>query len=544
MRRILLLISIAVFTLIGCTDVLELAPQDQLSEIDVWNDETLIRFYTNALYSKVFQQGLYRDTQTGGATDEIHSIKNAGNYYYIQTAALNADNINSINAYLNSWSNSYAYIRDINIFFEKIESSPIDDALKQQFKAEMKFLDAFIYANLISRYGGVPIINKTFKLGEDYSVTRDSYDDCVAHIISELDEAISVLPDKRTSAELGLVSADAARALKSRVLLYAASPLNNPTNNLNKWQQAADAAEALINVGRYSLYSNYQSLFLSNNDEIIFARYFTQANTHQLNLQVGRNGDHGYGSDTPSQNLVNSYEMTNGELPYDELGNINPASGYDPQNPYINRDPRFYASILYDSSIWMGRATETFAGGKDSRTGPIDAWNGTMSGYYLKKFVPEDIPPMGNSVKPTDPWIMFRYAEVLLNYAEAKFELGDESTAREYINKVRARDGVNMPPITATGEELRKKIQHERQIELVFEGHRYFDIRRWKIANKTEIENLLGIIITKLPDGSKTYNSTNLLLHRQWDERLYLLPIPRTEIDRSNGTLEQNPGYD
>lgn len=326
------------------------------------------------------------------------------------------------------------------------------------------------------------------------------------------------------------------------MLLYAASPLNNPNNDLAKWELAANAAEELIDT-RYSLHDDYQNVFLGHNEEIIFARYFTQANSYELHFQVGRNGNNGWGSDSPTQNLVNDYEMVNGESPYLADGSINPESGYDPNNPYENRDPRFYASILHDGAMWMGRETETFDGGMDSREGPVAAWNGSMSRYYLKKFVSEDIPPTGSTVNPTSPWIMFRYAEVLLNYAEAKFMLGDELTAREYLNKVRSRASVGMPDVTETGEDLFEKIQNERRVELVFEGHRYFDVRRWMIADETESENIMGIVIKKEPNGTKTY-SFNQLTERQWDDRLYRLPIPRTEIDRSQGSLTQNPGYD
>ncbi|NLA48861.1 MAG: RagB/SusD family nutrient uptake outer membrane protein, partial [Bacteroidales bacterium] len=232
-----------------------------------------------------------------------------------------------------------------------------------------------------------------------------------------------------------------------------------------------------------------------------------------------------------------------GELPFLESGEINVTSGYDPSNPYAGRDPRLYASILYDGSMWMNRETQTWTGGMDSRTGPIAAWNGTMSGYYLKKFVPEDIPPMGSTLRATNPWIMFRYAEVLLNYAEANYELGKEDSARFYINLVRARPGISMPPVTATGEDLKKKIQQERRIELAFEGHRYFDVRRWKIADVTESKDINGVTITKLDDDSKTYAPVNLVT-RKWYDKQYLLPIPQTEIDRSLGSLVQNPDYD
>lgn len=540
MKNKLILLLLMAFTLNACDDVLDVTP-NEIKGADLWKEEALVRAYLSSTYARTFQQGLYRNTQIGHATDELHSIKGSVFYKIIQEGDLTPDNINNINEYLNNWQNAYEVIRDANVFLERIEEVPEINEDKEEMRGEMKFIRAFNYAQLIWRYGGVPIIENVFELDEDFAVERKSYDECVEYIVSELDEAIGLLPDQQTGGDLGKASADAARALKSRVLLYAASPLNNPSNDLQKWQRAADAAEEVIDT-RYSLYGDYQDLFLDHNQEIIFARYFTQANTYELHFQVGRNGDRGWGSDSPTQNLVNDYEMTNGQSPFLNDSTINPASGYDPNDPYANRDPRFYASILYDGAMWMGRETETFDGGLDSGQGPIDNWNASKSRYYLKKFVPEAIPPQGSTVMPTSPWIVFRYAEILLNYAEAKYMLGEESTARTYLNLVRSRESVGMPDITASGDELWEKIINERRVELVFEGHRYFDVRRWEIADETESKNIGGVIIKKQEDGTKTY-APNLLITRKWDDRLYRLPIPRAEVDRSLNSLEQNPGY-
>ena len=541
MKNKIIIIIIALFTFISCDDVFEVKPQDKISGEDVWNNETLIRLYMNACYTRAFEQGLFRTTQIGHATDELHSIKGSVYYYIIARGELTSDNVSTIHSYLNNWENSYALIRDINIFFQKIDSSPVSGETLNEMKGEMRFMRAFLYAQLVWRYGGVPIIEEVYELNDDYAVERNSYDECVTHIVDELNEAISSLPNQQMGENLGKASADAARALKSRVLLYAASPLNNPSNDLEKWKNASDAAEALIDT-RYELFNDYRELFLAQNDEIIFAKYHTQASELDLSRQTGRNGDNGWGSDSPTQNLVNAYEMENGEMPFLEDGTVNPTSGYDPENPYQNRDPRFYASILFDGAVWMGRETETFVGGLDSRDGPIDSWNGSMTGYYLRKFVPEDIPPVGGTVYPTTPWIMFRYAEILLNYAEAQYMLGNEDIAREYLDKVRSRQSVGMPDVEESGEDLLVRIQHERRIELVFEGHRYFDVRRWKIANETETKDIVGTAIVKEADGTKTYSTKNLIT-RVWNDKLYLLPIPRVEIDRSLGSLEQNPGY-
>ncbi len=511
-------------------------PLDKLSENAVWTDQSLIELYVNSTYHAV-EHG-YNQTLWSSLTDETYNIHDGGGFM-VQKGELSADNasnVSSIGDMFNYWAKAYSAIRNINIYFNKIDAAPIDVAKKTRMNAEMKFIRAFVYANLIWRYGGVPIITNIFELGADYSVTRSSYDDCVTYICSELDGVIADLPAKESADQLGRASGDAAKALKSRVLLYAASALNNPSNDLTKWQKAADAAGALLSAG-YSLNDDYQRIFMQDNNEIIFGRYFTQANSHNMHLWNGRNGSDGWGGNCPTQNLVDDYEMAaTGKLPAD------PTSGYDPANPYLNRDPRFYASILYDGAVWMGRETATFAGGLDSPQSSNQAWNATLTGYFLKKFIPDNIPTAGSTTMPTAPYIFFRYGEILLNYAEAKFELGDEQIARTYLNMIRSRNGVNMPPIIATGDALRQAIYHERRIELVFEGHRFFDVRRWKIAKVTENKNLLAIKITKLGDGSKTYQTVNLLT-RSFADKHYLLPIPFAEITRSKGGLIQNPGY-
>jgi hypothetical protein len=368
----------------------------------------------------------------------------------------------------------------------------------------------------------------------------------VNFIVTELDDAISRLPARQPDNQKGRASADACRALKARVLLYAASALNNPSNDKAKWQKAADAIEPLLNAG-YELHNDYRSTFLTDNNEIIFARYFTTSTSHNFQAINGRSGANGGGEGGPTQNLVNAYEMAaTGLLPYNEATDgtltLNPASGYDPNHPYEGRDPRFEASILYDGSMWQGRETETFHGGLDSPESAVGSWNASLTAYYMKKFIVEDVPVVGAAVNQTNPWIYFRYGEMLLNYAEAKFELGDEAKAREYLNKVRERPSVNMPPVTDSGEALRKRIHNERRVELALEEHRFYDVRRWKIAAETERKPLLAINIQKLGDGSKTYEIT-VFKERSFGEQHYLLPIPRAEIDKSLGSLTQNPRY-
>jgi len=556
MKKILILLF-TIFTFSAC-DVLDVAPLDRISETELWKDASTVRLYMNATYAIAFPQGLYRNTQIGHGSDELHSIKGSVFYSRITKGELTPDNVTTLNSnIMNNWKQAYVTIRNVNVFLEQMAVSAIDETVKNGMIAEMRFIRAHQFAQLIWRYGGVPLITDVFESDDDFARARDTYDDCVAFIVSELDAVIATttLPNVQPAASLGLVSADAARALKARVLLYAASPLNNPSNTLSKWQAASDAAKQLIDAARYSLNSDYRTTFLSQNSEIIFARYFTQAAAAstdamsllpmELHFQVARNGDRGFGSDTPTQNHVDAYEMTNG-LPITDG-----ASGYDPANPYVNRDPRFYATVLYDGAVWKGRATETFisgeagvTGGLDTNQGPFDTQNATQSGYYSKKFLQEEVPPtQGSTVRSTSPWVMFRYAEILLNYAEAQYMLGNEGEAKTYVNLVRKRTSVNMPDITESGAALLTRIQNERRVELAFEGHRFFDVRRWKVANVTESQNIMGVTIKKFLNGTKTYEPKTLITRAVWDDRLLLLPIPRAEVNRSSGMLEQNPGY-
>lgn len=239
-----------------------------------------------------------------------------------------------------------------------------------------------------------------------------------------------------------------------------------------------------------------------------------------------------------------------GLLPYIEQTDgtltINTESGYDPNNPYEGRDPRFYATILYDGAMWMGRETETFEGGLDSPESSIQPWNASLTGYALKKFLNEDIPPVGNTERPTNPWIYFRYAEILLNYAEAEFELGNEDVAREYLSNVRNRESVKMPPVTDSGEKLRERIYNERMVELAYEEHRIYDVRRWVIGDqvykpihivdvtyKLNDDHTTSIVPTITPKVFETWS---------WDNKAYFFPIMRTEMNK-NSLLVQNPGY-
>lgn len=541
MKKIIYLVSLTWCMLLSsCGDVLDMPPTDRYPDPLVWQDENLLKMFVNEQYSGICTKDNYYQILFFG--DDNFSKYNKGGSDLIRDNILTADNVGDINNILNVWDNTYKFIYNINVFFKNIEKSTVDAKLKDELTAEVKFIRAYLYAKLIWAYGGVPIIEDAYDINSDWSqVKRKSWDECVAYIMKDLDDAITTLPDKPTVKNRA--SGNAARALKSRVLLYDASQLNNPSGDKQKWQKAADAAKALFDKG-YTLATDYRKMFLDvNSSEFILCKEFSETYYNQLTFLFGTAGDNGRAWLTPSLNIVDAYETIDGEIPIanSELGTVNPNSMYDPANPYAKRDPRFYASIYHNGSDFVNRKIETFIGGYD-----YNNQDATVTGYYIRKFIDED-QGISETKHYTNPFPLFRLSEMYLNYAEAQYHLGNEDVAREYINKIRDREGVRMPPITATGQELLNKIYHERMIELAFEGHRYFDVRRWKIAEKTETIHIMGHEIIKNNDGTFTYNRIKLTQasrKNEWKDAFYRLPIAYSEIQKSKKSLEQNPGYE
>jgi len=566
MKKIIIIFSI-IFSCIACNDsLLDMTPKDKIAENAVWADEKLIGAYQTDLYNSI-PHGFNIHMQSK-ATDEAYCSINwdIGN---VQLGTLTPDNVSSVEdthwtggGHLYFWDTPYKYLNKINVFLEKMAGSQIILTNKAKLVAEVKFIRAYMYFMLIERFGGVPIVTQSYKL-EDFAMVnfkRNTFDECVAFIEKDLTEAIPDLPAKisSTNGNFGRATQDACKALRSRVLLYAASPLFNTTNDKQKWQKASDAAEALLNSG-YTLYPDYRKCFIlasgAQNDEVIFARNFSVTNGHQapmhnLNRRYGAYGGW-WASNGPSQNLVDDYDMTNGEPAFMYVGGVktvNPASGYDPQRPYANRDPRFDASIIHDSTVYRGDLFQMWIA-SDASTWGYDSYkqsgDNPRSNYVIKKFMPDVDMPISWQTQYTIPWIHFRLAEIYLNYAEAQFELGHEDVCRTYINMIRARPSVNMPPIQAsvTGEALRQRLYNERRIELAFEEHRFWDVRRWKIAMDVENKPIYGMSITK-DIGTGKYNYAPIKLNdRVFQEKMYLLPIETAEINKNKGTLTQTPNW-
>lgn len=532
--------------LFGCSDVLETTPSDRFTEEAVWADPALIEAFIANTYRTIPSGLRYSLYGLSVVTDENNARSNSW-AWGVWAGNLTPDDLREVDYWTGSDSRNINYWQTIsrtNLFFENIDKpreKEIDADTKNRMIGEMKTIRAHSYLRLITLFGGVPLIAKTFSLEDDFKLPRNSYDEVMNFIVTELNEAINLLPLEYDAKNMGRVTKGAAMAVKSRALLHAASSLNNPENDLQKWQAAADAAKAIIDLNEYALYPDYRTMFLEEaiyNSEMIWQRPYNQLDNREtvyVELSLYPNGYNGFGQVHPLHNLVEDYETTNGLLPKDD-------PSFDPQNPYVNRDPRFYATILYDGAPFKGREVETFLpGGRDSNEGPVSAWNATQTGYYQLKFANDRITnPSGNNMSQT-PWTFYRYGEILLNYAEANYFLGNEDITREYLNIVRSRPSVDMPDVTESGAALFDRIVNERRIELVFEEHRWIDVRRWKILPQVAEEDRTRMIIRKAPDGTKTYEVA-FWKEGVYNEANYLLPIPQSEINK-NGLLQQNPGY-
>jgi hypothetical protein len=547
-------------TFISCQDdFLDVVPTDRVSDAAILTDSTLFESYVINRYMGVrltnkeaegvppgFGRGLEYALWSSLTDESIYN--NDDNTWVIQQGNLSPENTGIAGTF---WGRSYRGIREVNYALTNIEQVPMSQSRKNLLTAELKFIRAFRYHDLIRNYGGVVLMgDRVTQLGEDFTdpelFKRASIEESLNYAVQQLDEAASGLPlDNGGNWELGRATKGAALALKARLLLYAASPLyTGGVNDAAKWERAAAAAKAVMDLGMYSLYQGgYGELFLTpgTHSEIIFARYHNLNAKHvRMEIANGPNGYDGWGGNVPLQNLVDDYNMLDGS----DFSWENPAHA---AAPYENRDPRFYETILFNGAPYRGRQVETFLpGGLDSNDGPSN-WNTSKTGYYLRKYVNEDLPIQNPwEVAGTQNWIYIRYAEILLNYAEARNEAtGPDASVYEAINSIRGRTGVEMPPLPEglSQAEMRELIRQERRIELAFEEHRYYDVRRWLIADETENEPAYGIDIRKQADGTLTYERKVALTGRRFEEKHYWLPIPRAEIQASNNLLQQNPGY-
>lgn len=568
MKRYILFTALVAFSFMGCQKVLDTRPGDTYSEVDIYSNIALTERLVFYSYNITENWGLNEAdwwTRRAGienATDE------AWFHFVPQNFKITRGLIspNDMGFFRNLWDHYYKFIGTTNEFLNKIDGSPVAATNPNEvatLKGEMKYLRAYGYTRLVSFFGGVPIIDKPFTLKDNFTRPRNSYQESVDFIVKELDEAIALLPSgTRSGVEFGRVSKGAAMALKSRILLYAASAQHDPSNGNaprgplydynknNKWKDAADAAKALIDMNAYSLVpvanaKEYQEMFLKPNSELIFARPFhpdfpntpDDFNTLPDKAQSPV-GSGGWGLSNPTHNFVQDFKMANGKR-ITEAG-----SNYDANDMYANREMRFYANINYQGGTFKGRELQYWSpGGADSKdaAGPNHY---AATGYNLRKFLDESI-VIDKQQSAKRPYPLARLSEIYLNYAEAQFHLGNEAEARQYASMVSQR--VGLPAITSSGAELLKDIKYERQMELYFEGHRFFDLRRWMDESKLA-EDVLGVQWEKRnasgaldPNGTLVMIGPKLIEDRTFLKANYYLPISTSEIEKSG--MQQNLGY-
>lgn len=597
-----LIVGIVIIVASCSKDILDKKPLDSISEDAVFNDPVFLQNYVYNVYNGIKPPwspgtGGY-ETLTDVAVDqpETHD-RSAGIREYLQ-GLLSPDNVTDLT---NIWNDEYSYIRKANIFFEKVQGSSIAGNVLDPMKGEVHFLRAWMYFELMRTFGGVPIVTSSFKLNDNsFDVPRNTFDECAAFVLSECDSA-SVLFNVASSLP-GKIDQKTVMGLKARILLYLASPLNNPTNDLAKWQAAEVATKAVIDAG-FSLHSTTEDLFIKplKTDEIIFGKSFTPGTRIPdwgFNYDYWPSGFDARQRIEPTQTFINRYQLTNGEYPYMADGiTVNPASGYDPQHPNVNRDPRYYVDIIYPgaSPVTINdgakSTTRTYEYWEDANPNPnndppyanpnkIDPINGkdlfdfgrdsktywvkgltpfhwrVQTGYTFKKLTDFKGPRASFDYDYAQVIVFMRLAEFYLNYAEIQIALGNEALAKEYINKVRKRPSVNMPDITSSGANLVRDYRNERAIELLLEDSRFFDLMRWKAAPGNVDIPIRGLTSVTMdwtgaqPGdllGKLTYTYgviPEAEVRTAWKgDYYYLFPIPNDEIKKSNNAIKQNPGY-
>jgi len=554
MKRIKYILLFAVTGLFwsACENSIDDLPQDYLNVNDLLTDTTYVIGFVDDMYASI-PDGYNRlegNSMIASSTDEAVECG-------INTEAEQmAQGIwSSANTHDGMWTAMYEGIRKTNVFFEEIEPAISEGLFRSEntislLRGQAYFFRALFHFELVKRYGGVPLVTEVLKAGDGLDIPRDDYDDCIGFIVDQCDQAAAILPVEWPTATVnfGRATKGAALALKARALLYAASPLfNDPSKAENspehgaysaaKWQAAAQAANDVIALGYYDLFADYQNFFttLNNNKEIIFLHMALQNNeVEKLNGPSGYTG--GGGGSCPTLDLVESFRMTDGSA----FDWNNPTHAAD---PFANREPRFYATVLYNGAPWMGDVVDTYEGGND-----LGSSNSTKTGFYLKKFMSESARWFGGNTGNTyHCFPLFRYAEVLLNYAEAMNEAYGPSDLASFsmnavtaVNQVRTRAGLPGIDAGVSKEALRELIRHERKIELAFEEHRHLDLHRWKTAENVLNEPVHRLIIT-MENGSYSYEP-KVAQTRVFRPEMYLYPIPRTEINR-NSSLTQNTGW-
>lgn len=519
----------------GCQkNLLDTAPRDSLSNAGFWKTKEDAVNAVNALYS--FLPGIGELDW-----DMISDIANTNSTAAATVTIERSEHDANTNYFANKWADGYQAIRAVNYFLEnadavKEEDESLDDALLNRLKGEARFIRAFHYTRLTMLFGDVPLITQTLNIEESKQVTRTPSEQVWDFVESELTGIVEQLPAEYSGNDKGRITKGAALSMKARAMLYA-----------GRWDKAAAAAKAVMDLNLYSLYPSYENLFsysAENSSEVILDRqYAKDVAQHNYFNRFGPSGMNGDVGMCPTFTLVQKYETVKG------LG-VNEDPAWDPLDPYSNRDPRLGYSIFIPAFsdavpgdvLYNGQPYDPRPGSGTADEVEVD-YRRTKTGFSTKKYInEEDMNDRGNC---GTNFMLIRYADVLLMYAEAKVEAGQiDQSVYDAINQVRGRGDVNMPPVT-TGKsqaELRKIVRHERTVELALEGFRFFDLRRWKAAEVVMRGPIAGMRYIR-SGGSTADTLFYGGVVRSFDPASdYLWPIPQQEIVL-NSNLTQNPGY-
>ena len=547
-----LLLALFVALASGCSDMLNIKPTSFISDEAIWEDKVLIDKFVANTYGSMLC-GFNRCTAGFGqnwsmswagnmdsATDDFASVSDSPIYTQLNKDAITAQSCPFVSEI---WIQEYLVIRKCNTIIERVAG--VDDKVltakeKLRIDAEARFLRAFCYFDLGRTFGKAPLILKAQNLEEDLLVAPSSFAEIVEFVKDECDLYADNLPLTYPEEEAGHATKGAFLALKSRALLYLASPLNSE-DDARKWDDAAVAAQAVMDLHVYELYkvgeTPYRSMEFDKtaaNKEVIFERRFSFPEApHNIHMMWSLDAEDAgsWNGLYPTQNLVDAYETIDGKLIDDPTNTM-----YDAQDPYSNRDARFYQSIIYNGSTWetylMSMVTNTVDPSKNGSCKP--RLGKARCGYGPKKFI-EELDPSTNiygGYAQSNNWPYYRYAEVLLNYAEAKNEalsVPDESVYNA-VNEVRARSNQPNLPTGLSKEEMRKRIKNERRVELLLEEHRFYDLRRWKDGN----------VLAEPIMGMNIYNNNITLKYeiskvedRVFTGEHYYLPIPLSEQEKN-----------
>jgi hypothetical protein len=539
----------------GCMKDPEKQPLNQLTEGNVFDTTDATGAYALEFLNNIFSTMPSGFNRIGGDMLDDGDDDAMPSAYGTAVEKFTNGEISPLSNPDNAWGTYYTGIRNTNLFLSEIGRVPMDSLTKQYWKADARFLRALFYFQMLRAYGGIPIIGDTvYKLTDIVQPARNTFADCVRYIVSECN-AISGLerPDPVITTDWGRGSRGAVLTLKAQVLLYAASPLFNgvtgvtgaqaalqgyPTYDASRWDSAAQAAKAVIALNAFSLDASYSDVFLSRrNSEVILAHL--RGTTDDIETQNGPVGyanlGAGQGRTSPTQELVDAFQMKNGKNLSD------PSSGYDSTNPYVNRDPRFAYTILYNGAKWLGRPIQTYEGGLDKPNTNIVQ---TQTGYYMGKFMGSFASSSAYSAQNHN-FVIYRYADVLLWYAEALNEYeGPVQDVYTSVEAVRKRAGLSpyQLPVGLTQDQMREVIRHERRVEFAFEEERFWDIRRWKTAAGLLNGTLTGMKITLGSNNSVSYQRFPAEITRFPDPAMYLYPIPYSELS-INRNLIQNSGW-